>query len=171
MQFDRSHIDTYERGGGELAAAVRGLSREDLVWRPPADAAAELGKWSIQQIVIHMADSDAIGVHRMKRVIAEERPLLIGYDETAFANKLMYDEQSAEAAVTLFDLNRRELAKVLRRLPDEAFDRWGVHNEHGKVTLGEFVEMYAGHLANHMTFIRAKRAKLENRSRSHGSTY
>jgi len=158
MPFDRKHIDEFERGGEKLRAAIAGLSPADLVRRPPAGAGPDVGTWSIHQIVIHMMDSDAIGVHRMKRVIAEDRPLLIGYDETRFTASLFYDEQSAEASLTIFDLTRRELAKVLRRLPDAAFDRWGVHNEHGKVTLGEFVANYASHLENHLKFIRAKRA-------------
>jgi hypothetical protein len=158
MPFDRKQIDEFERGGEKLRAAIAGLSPADLTRRPPAAAAPEVGTWSIHQIVIHMMDSDAIGVHRMKRVIAEDRPLLIGYDESRFASSLFYDDQSADASLTLFDLSRRELTKVLRRLPDPAFDRWGVHNEHGKVTLGEFVANYVNHLENHLKFIRAKRA-------------
>lgn len=158
MAFNRSHIDEFERGGEKLRAAIANLSPADLTRRPPQGAGPDAGTWSIHQIVIHMMDSDAIGVHRMKRVIAEDRPLLIGYDETRFASSLFYDEQSADASLTIFDLTRRELAKVLRRLPDDAFDRWGVHNEHGKVTLGEFVGLYVGHLDHHLKFIRAKRA-------------
>ncbi len=160
MPFDRSIIDEYERGGELLAAAVRGLSPQDLTWRPPADSPAEVGKWSIHEVVIHLMDSDAIAVHRMKRVIAEENPLLIGYDENKFIASLFYDEQSADAATTIFDLGRRELAKVLRRLPDPAYDRTGVHNERGKLTLAQLVNDYVRHLDNHLTFIRAKRTKL-----------
>ena len=69
-------IEDYEKGVDSLRMAVRGLSREDLLAHPVA------GMWSIQQIVIHLLDSDLILADRMKRVIAEENPTLIGFNET-----------------------------------------------------------------------------------------
>ena len=152
--IDHTIIEQFERGGEKLRRAIAGLSREDLLAFPVP------GTWSIQQIVIHLADSELVGVDRMKRVIAEENPLLIGYDETKFSQRLFYEEQSAEAAVTLVDVSRREFAKVLRKLPAEAFSRTGVHNEVGKVTLGELVQKYVKHLDHHLKFVHEKRAKL-----------
>ena len=160
MAFDRTQIDEFERGTEKITAAIRGLSREELHWLPPADAGPEVGRWSIHQIVIHLMDSDVIAVHRMKRVIAEETPLLIAYDENGFIRSLYYEEQSAETALQIMDLNRREFARVLRRLPDAAFDRAGVHNQAGKVTLGEMVGSYVRHVDGHLNFVRAKRARL-----------
>ena len=152
--IDSSLIDRFERGGEELRRAVAGLSRDDLLAFPVP------GTWSIQQIVIHLMDSELIGIDRMKRVIAEDNPLLIGYDETRFSQSLFYADQSADVAVTLVDLSRREFAKVLRKLPPAAFDRAGIHNEVGRVTLGEFVKKYVHHMDHHLKFIRDKRAKL-----------
>lgn len=156
MAFDRSQIDKWEAGAGTLLAAIKGLSREQLVSFPVP------GKWSVQQLVVHMEDSDLVAVHRMKRIIAEDKPpLLIGYDETAFSSKLFPNDQSAEDSARLFELNRRQFARVLRKLPDAAFDRWGVHNERGKVTLGEMVGMYVWHLDHHMKFLDEKLRKLK----------
>src|SRR5215211_8895219 len=104
-------IEQFERGGEKLALAIRGLTREDLTCFPIE------GKWSIQQVVIHLMDSDLIACDRMKRTIAEDKPTLIGYDESKFVQHLAYDQQSAEDAVKIFDLNRRQVAKVLRTLP------------------------------------------------------
>lgn len=153
--MDRTWIEKYERGGQLLRQAIAGLSPTQLHARPAPEA--NVGLWSIHTIVVHMADSDAIGIHRMKRVIAESNPLLIGYDESAFARSLFYEEQSTDDALVLFDLGRRAFAPVLRRLPDAAFERFGCHNEHGRVTLGEFVKMYVEHLEHHLKFIRLKR--------------
>lgn len=155
MAFDRNIIDEFERGATQLEQSVAGLSREDLLAFPVA------GTWSIQQIVIHLADSDLIGVDRMKRIIAEENPLLIGYNETLFANKLHYEAQSSADAVTLFKVNRIQFAKVLRLLPDETFDRTGIHNEAGKVSLGTQLKKYNEHLAHHLRFITEKRRLLK----------
>jgi DinB superfamily len=152
--IDSSMIDQFERGGEKLRQAVVGLTREDLAAFPVP------GTWSIQQIVIHLMDSELVGIDRMKRVAAEDNPLLIGYDETKFSQRLFYDQQSVESALTMIDLSRREFAKVLRKLPAEAFARTGVHNEVGKVTLGELVKKYVHHLDHHLKFIVEKRAKL-----------
>ena len=156
--MNRDMIEQYAKGGEKLALAVRGLTAEDMRCVPAPDA--DVGKWSIQQVVIHLQDSDLIGADRMKRIIAEENPTLIGYDETRFANNLFYHDQSVEDAVTLFDLNRRQFAKILRKLPDSTFARTGHHNEKGVVTLEKQVKGYIEHLENHLKFIHAKRAKM-----------
>lgn len=153
-------IHQYEAGAAELRQAVAGLSREQLLWRPSAEQG--VGLWSIQQIIVHMADSDAIGVHRIKRVIAEDKPLLIGYDESAFVRSLSYDDQSADEALTLFDLGRRSVLVPLRKLPSSAFARIGIHNEIGAVRLDEFVHKYVEHLNHHLDFIRRKRAVMKS---------
>src|SRR5215204_4746950 len=97
--MDRELIEHYSGGGEKLALAIRGLTREDLLCVPPADA--NVGRWSIQQVVVHCMDSDLVSADRMKRMIAEDNPTLIGYDENKFAQNLFMDEQSAEDAVTI----------------------------------------------------------------------
>ena len=152
--FDRRQIDNFERGADLIRAAVSGLGQPDLLAFPVP------GTWSIQQVVVHLLDSDLIAVHRMKRIVAEEAPLLIGYDETKFAAALGYDEQPLDEVIDLFDRNRRLFVPVLRGLPDGAFGRWGVHNHRGRVTLGELVGDYVAHVEHHLTFVREKRARL-----------
>ena len=154
MAFDRTLIEKYEAGGEQLALAIRGLTRDDLLAMPIP------GKWSTQQVVIHLMDSDLVGTDRMKRVIAEDNPTLIGYDESKFVMNLYYEEQSAEDAVKIFDLNRKMFATILRKLPDSAFDRSGMHNERGKVTLGDQLKGYVNHLEHHLKFIHEKRAAM-----------
>lgn len=149
--MNRKLIDDYVAGGQRLRDAVAGLTNEQLK-RRPVD-----GSWSIQQIVIHLVDSDLVASDRMKRVIAERRPLLVGHDESRFAACLHCDDQSVEDALTLFAVNRRQTARILRALPDDAFDRWGVHNERGKVTLLELLHGYVGHLEHHLRFIEKKK--------------
>jgi uncharacterized damage-inducible protein DinB len=98
------------RGAWKPAAAIVGLSPEELNSTPVA------GTWSIRQIVLHLMDSDLIGSDRMKRVIAEREPQLIGYDESAFARHLHYDKLDAAAACQVFALNRQLTATILRNL-------------------------------------------------------
>ena len=156
--MDRELIDHYEAGGEKLALAIRGLTREDLLCFPPADA--NVGRWSIQQVVVHCMDSDLVSADRMKRMIAEDNPTLIGYDETKFAQNLFYDEQPADAAVQIVDLNRKLFVNVLRKLPDAALQRKGNHNERGLITVGKYLQSTIDHLEHHLKFIHAKRANM-----------
>lgn len=152
--MNRSIIDEYEKSGDDLRMAVRGLERQDLVAFPVH------GSWSIQQIVIHLMDSDLILADRMKRIIAEDNPALIGFDESRFAKNLHYHDQSVDDAVTIFELNRRNFAKVLHKLSDEAFDRIGTHNERGPLKLSDLLQGAVNHLKHHLKFIVDKREKL-----------
>lgn len=152
--MDRAVIERYASGADVPAKGVAGLTREELNSFPVP------GTWSIQQIIGHLLDSDQIGGYRMKSIIAEDNPLILNYDETRFTERLMYDQLDVEAACDLFARNRRVVAAMLRRLPDETFARTGVHSVRGKVTLGEIVETYADHLEHHMKFVYAKRGMM-----------
>ena len=67
---------------------------------------------------------------------------------------------SIDDALTLFDVGRRQWSRVLRGLPDDAFDRQGTHNRTGFVTLGGMVEGYHKHLEHHLFFLRQKCERL-----------
>ncbi len=156
--MNRELIEKYTDGAEKLSLAIRGLTREDLLVVPPADA--NVGLWSIQQVVIHCMDSELISTDRMKRMIAEENPALVGYDESKFAANLFYHEQPADAAVQIVALNRKSFAEVLRRLPESAFRRGGNHSERGRVALGDYLKSVVEHLEHHLHFIHKKRAHL-----------
>ncbi|MGN6368923.1 MAG: DinB family protein [Phycisphaerae bacterium] len=152
--MDRSMIERYASGAGELEKAIGGLRREDFLAVPVA------GTWSIQQIVIHLMDSDLIGADRMKRVIAEENPAIIGYNETLFSQRLFYEKLDPFVAAEVFRKNRELMAVILRNVGEEAFRRVGTHNERGRVTLEELVATYVQHLSHHLGFLRHKRQLL-----------
>ena len=152
--MNRDLIERYAAGGARLAPAIAGLTREQL------NAFPVPGTWSIQQIVMHMMDSDLIASDRMKRVAAEDHPTLIGYNETAFGQKLFYDQLDPQLACEIFAKNRQMTTEILRRLPAESFARTGHHNERGEVTLTDLVETYADHLDHHLKFILDKRRLL-----------
>jgi len=152
--MDRTIIEQYASGSDELIRGIAGLTREELNSHPVPNT------WSIQQIVMHLLDADLIASDRMKRIIAEDNPLLIGYNETKFAERLHYDKADAMAAAQLFASNRNMTAALLRHLREEDFLRTGVHNEAGKMTLVQLVKGYHDHLHHHMKFLREKRRML-----------
>jgi hypothetical protein len=152
--MDRAIIEEYVAGGAQLRRAVEGLTREELLAKPGP------GDWSIQEVVIHLLDSDCIAIDRMKRMLTEDNPPLLYADEGAYVARLHCDEQSLEDALLLFEVGRRQFARVLRKLPDEAFGRAGTHNRRGRVTVGEMVASYVGHVDDHLKFVSAKRERL-----------
>ncbi len=152
--MDRSVIDRYEAQAHDLKHWVRGLTDAEL------DGFPVPGTWSVRQLVVHMYDSDLIATHRMRRIAAEDRPLLVNYDETAFSKVAAINAGSVEDVGELFAINRRWTADFLRALPDAAFERAGVHSRRGLVTIAQMVGMYVQHVEGHRVFLLAKREKL-----------
>lgn len=150
----RDQIDIYEDGGRKLLKAIEHLDRNDL------SAVPVPGMWSIGQLVCHLADGDLVLSDRMKRVIAEDKPQLLAYDENKWVERLHYELQPAQEAAELFAANRRLTAGVLRLLPPEAFARTGTHSERGVQTLEQIAAFAVGHLEHHLKFLYQKREKL-----------
>jgi hypothetical protein len=147
-------IDAYLAGTTTIRQAVAGMTREQLLARPVP------GKWSTLEVVCHLSDCDAVYADRFKRVIAEDRPSLIGFDETRFAAALAYHERDLEEELDLIEKTRRQMARILRRLPGEALARVGIHNELGPRTLEQLITTMIDHIRHHVKFIREKREKL-----------
>ena len=152
--MDRQLIEDYMACGPRLRQAIAGLTPEDLTARPGP------GDWSILELVIHLTDSDSIAIDRMKRMLTEDDPSLLYADETAYVRRLAPHEQSLEDALTLFEVGRRQFARVLRALPDEAFERRGIHNRRGVLKVRDTVKEDIEHLDHHLAFLAGKRVRL-----------
>jgi uncharacterized damage-inducible protein DinB len=147
-------IEAYLAGPVALRKAVAGMSREQQQARPVP------GKWSTLEVVCHLADFDPIMADRMKRIIAEDKPQLIGADETRFAAALAYHDRDAEDELTIIERTRSQMARILRTLPVEALQRVGIHNERGPRTLEQILTGTTTHLTHHLSFIVEKRKAL-----------
>ena len=148
-------IDAFAAGGPILRAAIVGVRADE------ADKHTAPGVWSIKELAIHLADSDAIAIDRMKRVIAEDNPTLLRADEQAYIDRLHCHAQSLDDALMLFEVNRRQFARVLRELDPADFTRVGTHNaELGQITLADLLKTYTDHLHHHLCFLDGKLARL-----------
>jgi uncharacterized damage-inducible protein DinB len=153
--MNRNLIEQYANGAEQLAQAVAGLTDEQM------HAVPIPGKWSTQQVVIHLGDAESAFADRMRRIIAMDGPVLLAWDENLFTARLHYNEQSAEDAVEMIILTRRQLARVLRLLSDNDFHRAGEHSEKGPQTLEDVLKYAVMHLEHHLKFVVEKRAKME----------
>jgi uncharacterized damage-inducible protein DinB len=147
-------IEQYLDGPKKLRAAVAGMSREQVLARPIA------GKWSTLEVVAHLADFDPIYADRMKRVIAEDNPTLVGADEKHFAAALCYHDRDLQEELAIIEATRSQLARILRKLPESACQRVGNHTERGQLTLEKLLGGVTEHVLHHMKFIAEKRQAL-----------
>jgi hypothetical protein len=149
-----SMIESYLAGPRTLRQAIAGMTDEQLRARPVP------GKWSTREVVCHLVDFDPILADRMKRILAEDRPQLLGADQNRFAAALAYDQRDIEEELALLEHTRSQLARILRNQPDSVLQRVGVHNERGPLTLAQLLTIASGHIPHHVQFIVEKRRAL-----------
>lgn len=147
-------IEKYLDGPKQLRQAVAGISREQALARPIA------GKWSTLEVVAHLADFEPIFADRMKRVIAEENPTLMGADEKNFTAHLCYHDRDLQEELQIIEATRSQMARILRKLPDSALQRVGKHSERGPKTLQDLLLSVTEHIPHHLKFVLEKRQAL-----------
>jgi hypothetical protein len=156
--MEESILQAYESSAAKLRQAVSNLTDADLHLQP--QPAWNSGSLTIQQVVLHVVDADLVLADRMKRVIAEENPTLLAFDEQKWTAALHYEQQSAADAIAMLELNHRQMSAIFRQLPSSAFARFGTHNTAGKKTLADLISFASTHLDHHVQFIHAKRTKM-----------
>jgi uncharacterized damage-inducible protein DinB len=147
-------VESYLAGSENLRAAVADLSREQVVARPIP------GRWSVLEVVCHLADTDANIAHRLKRVLSEDRPTFERVQPDLMRATLAYDARDIEEELALFDLGRRQIARILKASSPEAWERVGVVGDRGDRTVGQMVNGAIEHVAHHLKFIVEKRHAL-----------
>lgn len=145
-------LDRYAAGPAQLRAAWAELPTEARQWRP-----AE-GRWSAHEVVVHCADSESYGSIRIRLLLAEAEPLIVGYDENAWAKRFDYHADDPEAALDLIDRVRARTVSMLRALPEAAWGRVGRHSHSGPYGTDDWLRIYAEHLEVHAAQIRRNRA-------------
>jgi hypothetical protein len=147
----RALIERYREGYRVVSDALRGISDQELDARPAP------GKWSAREIVHHLADSEMTSAIRLRRLLAEERPMIQGYDQNEYARRLAYD-RPIQASLDAFRAARQTTAEILERLTETDWAREGTHSESGRYTVVDWLEIYAKHAHTHAEQIRRARA-------------
>jgi hypothetical protein len=131
-----------------LADAVSGLSDEQLDHRPTD------GGWSAREVVHHTADSELTSAVRLRRLVAEDRPQITGYDADVFAARLHYDTRPVQPSLEAIRFARASTASILDALSDEEWERAGTHTELGEYSIDTWLEIYAAHCHDHADQVR-----------------
>lgn len=144
-------IDKYKDGYRAVAEALAGIDSAQL------DAHPAPGKWSPREIVHHLADSEMTSAIRLRLLLAENGPVIHGYDQEEFARTLHYD-RPYQTSLEAFRYARESTGEILDRMSPEEWAREGTHSEHGRYTVERWLEIYADHAHNHAQQIRTARA-------------
>ncbi len=151
-------IAQYEAGYAEVSRALEDFPADRLTARPVP------GKWSASEIVHHLADSEMTSAIRLRRLLAEDRPVIQGYDQEMYAARLHYTERDIAPALEAFRAARATTAQILLKMSEEDWTREGQHTESGRYTAETWLEIYAAHAHDHARQIRTlKEAIRDNR--------
>jgi len=137
-----------------LRTLVKGLTERQLAKAPAP------GKWSIKEIVAHLADGEVILGSRYRLVAAHDRPQIAGYDQDLFVARLGVERTTTEELLADFELARAVNLGLLQRLTDEQLLRVGIHAERGEESIETMVHLYAGHDRIHLGQIETIRTGL-----------
>ena len=139
----RQRIEQYARGAERLHDALRLVPDAAVKWRPAP------GKWSAHEIVCHCADSETNGAVRLRYLLAEKDPVIVGYDQDAWARLFDYQSRPIEPALAVVEAVRAHASVLLRALGDEAWTRMGRHTESGPYSVETWLRIYSDHLEGH----------------------
>ena len=118
------------------------------------------GKWSIGEVVQHLADSELVGGFRLRMVLAHDRPPLLGYDQDLWASRLHYRDVEVAEALEQFSALRRANLRIWQDLGPADLIRVGLHDERGEESLEHMRRLYAGHDVLHLEQLKRIRASL-----------
>ena len=144
-------LERFRRGPELLAVATTGAAGSELDFKPE-------GKWSVRQIVCHLADSEAVGTMRYRQLAAEEHPVMPGWDQDAWAARLDYEKRKISQALELFRVLRSANYELMKDLSPEIYARTGTHTTRGELSLLQLLRMDAEHVENHVRQLQATRA-------------
>ena len=136
---DRDPVAVLSSTAAVCRDLVEPLEPERLA-TPEAD-----GKWSAAGVLQHLADSEIVWGYRLRRILAEERPTLTGFDQDLWADRLGYAQASAADALALFSVLRRANLALVSRASPEDLKRIAVHSERGEESVEHMIRLYAGH--------------------------
>ena len=142
----------------KLASLIEGLSSEALARRPAPD------KWSIQELVAHLADDELVGAYRIRMILSSPGTEIQAFDQDVWSRTGRYDRTDVRSSSEMFRVLRHANLLLLRSLRAEEWDVFGVHAERGVESIRDIAMYYAGHDINHFKQIEAIRLRLREAS-------
>jgi len=128
----------------KLQTVVKALSKKQLTQRP------EAGKWSVAEILAHLADAELVGGWRMRLIVGNNGASLQPFNQDVWAETFAYAQRDPATSLETFRVLRESNLAMLKALPEKLWENYGMHQERGKETIAHIVRMFAGHDLNHL---------------------
>ena len=128
----------------KLEKLTRRLGKKELRRRPAP------GKWSIAEILAHLADAEVVGSWRIRQVLGADGTPIQAYDQNVWAKTFGYEDRDPEQSLKVFRVLRENNLSLLKSVPRQLWNNHGIHAERGKETIAQIVRMFAGHDLNHL---------------------
>jgi len=140
----------------KLKKLTHGLTTKELKWKPQPE------KWSITEIIAHLADVEIVASWRMRSVLGANGTAIQPFDQDAWASVFEYGKRDVKQSLEVFRVLRENNLAMLRALPRESWDHYGMHAERGKETIAHLTRMFAGHDTNHLLQVEAIVTQLQH---------
>jgi uncharacterized damage-inducible protein DinB len=127
-----------------MEKAIKRLSKKQLRRRPKP------GKWSIAEILAHVADTEVVASWRMRLILGSDGTPIQGFDQDVWAKTFRYEEQDPKQSLKVFRVLRENNLSLLNSVPRKLWENHGLHSERGKETIAHIVRLFAGHDLNHL---------------------
>jgi uncharacterized damage-inducible protein DinB len=128
----------------KLAALTKGLTKKQFTQKP------EQGKWSIAEILAHLADAEVVASWRLRLILGQNGAPVKAYDQDAWAQTFNYAGRDPKTSLAVFCTLRESNLALLKSVPKALWENYGMHEERGKETIAHIVRMFAGHDLNHL---------------------
>ncbi|HEY6305983.1 MAG TPA: DinB family protein [Candidatus Angelobacter sp.] len=128
----------------KLATLLRGKNKKQLTRRPAP------GKWSVAEIVAHLADAEVVVSWRLRQIIASNGASVQAFDQDVWAGTFDYAHRDARKSLERYRVLREGNITLLKSIPKPLWDNYGVHQERGNESVAHIVRMMAGHDVNHL---------------------
>jgi uncharacterized damage-inducible protein DinB len=138
-------LHAIETNPARVAAAVSGVDTDTLRYKPAPN------KWSIMEIVGHLADMEVMFAYRMRQMLADKNPTIAPIDQDDWARNLRYQDGDLDLFLNMYQTGRRANLRLLRRLTVADLDKGAFHPELDRnMTVNEIVGRMAAHDPNHL---------------------
>ena len=128
----------------KLQRSIKPLSRKQLMTRPAP------GKWSIAEILAHLADTELAASWRLRLILGSNGASVHAFDQDVWAETFNYARHDPKTSFETFRLLRQNNLDLLSSVPKNLWENYGMHQERGKETIAQIVRMFAGHDLNHL---------------------
>ncbi len=141
----------------KLALLTRRLNRKQLAKRPAPD------KWSVAEILAHLADAELVIGWRLRMMLTSNGAPIQGYDQDLWASTFKYGRRDPKVSLEAFRVLRENNLTLLKTVPKNLLENYGMHSERGRETISHFNNLVAGHDLNHLqqveTIVKALRTR------------